>query len=354
MWFRCVSLVFALSIVGCTFDESGVRGDAGSELPDAIASQADARADSGQPVVDAAPTDAAEAQPDAAGPPDAIEPADAAPPVDAPEDQDSDGIVDDEDNCPIDYNPHQYDEDGDGRGDVCDNCPSMFNVAQLDEQEEEAGREPDGVGDACDPRPLMNGDAIAFFDGFNGNALGSEWSVVGTDSWSVGGGRLQQSGAAGTRTLYYDVETFTRAYVETRIVVDGMPPPSSTNQRYRVGLLGQLTLGESYYNCVQVMDGNDGTKTTRWRLLQFLGMFSNLATIELPWSMEAGVPYAMWMAVSDEPAWQVCEISTPSAVSPAQVNGASEELGSGYVGLTTSGVTASIPYVVIYTLGPPA
>lgn len=351
--FRCVLPAAAVLLVGCTFDESGVRGDAGAGLPDAAGEQADARedapsGDAAQPPADAALVDAAQPQPDAAGPPDAT------PPVDAPDDQDSDGIVDDEDNCPTDYNPEQYDEDGDGHGDVCDNCPSVFNVAQLDEQEEEAGREPDGVGDACDPRPLMSGDAIAFFDGFNGDALGPEWSVVGTNSWSVGGGRLQQSVAAGTRTLYYDVQTFSRADIATEITVHSIPPPANNNTRYRVGLLGQLTLSESYYNCIQVMDGNDAAKTTRWRLLQFLGNFSNLATIELPWTMQVGVPYSMWMAVSDEPAWQVCEISTPTSVSASQVTGSSDALGSGYVGLTTSGVTASIPFVVIYTLGPPA
>ncbi len=38
-----------------------------------------------------------------------------------PQDTDNDGIPDDEDNCPVTYNPGQEDQDHDGAGDVCDN-----------------------------------------------------------------------------------------------------------------------------------------------------------------------------------------------------------------------------------------
>jgi hypothetical protein len=38
-------------------------------------------------------------------------------------DYDGDGIGDQYDNCPYDYNPDQADFDGDGKGDVCDQCP---------------------------------------------------------------------------------------------------------------------------------------------------------------------------------------------------------------------------------------
>jgi len=39
-------------------------------------------------------------------------------------DNDGDGIANDQDNCPDDYNPDQSDIDGDGIGDVCDPCPN--------------------------------------------------------------------------------------------------------------------------------------------------------------------------------------------------------------------------------------
>ena len=74
-------------------------------------------------------------------------------------DTDKDGIVDEEDNCPLVSNPDQEDSDNDGIGDVCeddedgdgipddvDNCPETENPDQADADE-------DGIGDVCDPVP---------------------------------------------------------------------------------------------------------------------------------------------------------------------------------------------------------
>lgn len=61
-------------------------------------------------------------------------------------DTDQDGIPDDQDNCPYDYNPLQEDYDTDGVGDSCDNCIYVPNPLQED-------IDMDGVGDVCDNCP---------------------------------------------------------------------------------------------------------------------------------------------------------------------------------------------------------
>lgn len=74
-------------------------------------------------------------------------------------DDDNDGVVDWEDNCKWSPNPDQLNTDGDNRGDVCDNdddndnvldtednCPLVYNPGQEDTDE-------DGIADACDNCP---------------------------------------------------------------------------------------------------------------------------------------------------------------------------------------------------------
>jgi hypothetical protein len=63
-------------------------------------------------------------------------------------DTDSDGLVDDCDNCPTVPNLDQTNSDGDSLGDACDNCPFLNN-------EDQADTDGDGIGDACDNCPLV-------------------------------------------------------------------------------------------------------------------------------------------------------------------------------------------------------
>lgn len=58
-------------------------------------------------------------------------------------DQDSDGIGDSTDNCPLTANTEQVDSDGDGVGDACDNCIDIANAGQ-----ENSNSNPSG--DACE------------------------------------------------------------------------------------------------------------------------------------------------------------------------------------------------------------
>lgn len=58
-------------------------------------------------------------------------------------DDDNDGVLNENDNCPNTANPDQLDLDGDGIGDKCDNCPAVSNANQ-------DNADGDKWGDACD------------------------------------------------------------------------------------------------------------------------------------------------------------------------------------------------------------
>lgn len=58
-------------------------------------------------------------------------------------DSDQDGISDSDDNCPLVANPDQADRDGDGFGDACDPC--------IDGPQTGTDNDHDGVDDGCDP-----------------------------------------------------------------------------------------------------------------------------------------------------------------------------------------------------------
>ena len=66
-------------------------------------------------------------------------------------DQDEDGVLDGDDNCPATRNPTQLDSDGDGVGDACDNCITNANVDQRDSNG-------DGFGNMCDAD--LNNDGL--------------------------------------------------------------------------------------------------------------------------------------------------------------------------------------------------
>ncbi|WP_040279882.1 thrombospondin type 3 repeat-containing protein [Psychroserpens damuponensis] len=58
-------------------------------------------------------------------------------------DIDGDGLLNEIDLCPEDFDPSNADTDDDGDGDVCDNCPNVANSNQLDTDD-------DGIGNVCD------------------------------------------------------------------------------------------------------------------------------------------------------------------------------------------------------------
>ncbi|MDO1501936.1 thrombospondin type 3 repeat-containing protein [Winogradskyella maritima] len=99
------------------------------------------------------------------------------------DDDDNDGVLDVLDNCQFVANPDQADNEGDGIGDVCDddddndgvlddddNCPLTFNPGQED-------FDLDGLGDVCD------GISVNDIVSPNGDNINDTWLIVNIDKF---------------------------------------------------------------------------------------------------------------------------------------------------------------------------
>lgn len=265
-----------------------------------------------------------------------------APPADAVGDSDSDGIGDNEDNCPVIANADQHDEDGDGVGDACDNCPHIVNANQ-----ENTG-DSDQVGDACDPDPNGPNRIVAFYS-FQGGAFPSEWSPRG--SWTLSGDAMSQpSTSDDDRILELTGTTLTDVVVDATVAVVGVPPHQPPRRSTRaIALVTRFTPGNygTGYMCSISDDLSDPLPATQ-AATRFLD--SGATAIgdfdALPTPISGG--FTVRMIASTEGSNVSCR-TIGATTTESAFNDATHE--SGTVGLRTFGVSANFRYLVVIAPG---
>jgi len=153
-------------------------------------------------------------------------------------DGDGDGFFDDADVCPNVVDPQQRDHDGDARGDACDVCPHRTDAG--------ADQDLDGVGDACDPRPAIDGDRIAYFEGFYQPV---SWNpVIGGNTWAFAAGAATQSRTdAAYQLIRDDNPDFGRVLVEARFRVTQIT--GDTSSRRSAGIVAGYRDKDTYWFC---------------------------------------------------------------------------------------------------------
>jgi len=94
-------------------------------------------------------------------------------------DSDNDGVLDDSDNCPNNYNPGQDDNDGDGYGNACDGTPNgTTTTTPTTPPSIQAEYDMSAHGGVCTRSRVNNSDYIVNFRGFQNNSTsGSVWAI---------------------------------------------------------------------------------------------------------------------------------------------------------------------------------
>ncbi len=253
-------------------------------------------------------------------PPDAAPPD--APPVVLPDAALPDGAM----ACGLNA-PH--DEDGDGIVDVCDNCPGIANPSQADTTEST----PDGVGDACDPRPTAQ-DRIAYFESFATTTTG--WQL---DGGTIEGGQLRLGVA--TSRLATAPKQSTDGILETRYVVTALAvdPPYSTIEV----IAERGTTGVRAYRCQVAQGGLSG------------GSVAGLQTYVTPYDLDYGGGGGPRFAVGQVGTLRFTfggELECRTSAPPDLANITEPEARTGVIGLAAQFVGVAFEYLVLYEPAP--
>jgi hypothetical protein len=159
---------------------------------------------------------------------------------DTPGDQDGDGILDQDDNCPTVANADQRDFDQDGRGDVCDLCPHIANDSGKD-------GDGDGIGDECDPQPTVGTDRRVWFEAFYDASSITSWTPGAPGTWTWDSRHVEQNSALPGDRMLVAPGTFQRISVATQFEVGALSSSAA------IGFCTGVASGQQY--CCDLQTG---------------------------------------------------------------------------------------------------
>jgi hypothetical protein len=273
---------------------------------------------------------------------------DAAPMFDAPRgmpgvDTDGDTVFDDTDNCIAIQNVTQHDEDTDGYGDVCDNCPTYSNVDQSNVREINAGAAADTVGDACDPRPTQPGESIVHLDTFEGNMLGTNWTVI-NGTWTVAGDAVAQPSLISDQRMHDTAAVAGNDYiVETLYTFSGFDAGNVNG-----GVVYRMT--NNGWLCAVFRDDSGSPTISRLMLWTIQNGAANFQRSEAVVSEPAiGSSYRIRAGAFGSNHYCALDSFQSGPNAPFTSNQNADGIG----GLRTNRTTGTYAYVIVYALGGP-
>lgn len=225
----------------------------------------------------------------------------------------------------------RYDEDGDGVQDDCDNCPTVVNADQADRDVNNQG---DGVGNACDPHPLVRGDAITVFHGFNDTSEGADWTTTGT--WTVIDGAYAMTTAGLTATGALAPGVRAGGQVTTTVVIQ---PSLDVRDQY-VGLVMEAVAGTVPHAYVCDLASESGKLTLGISRIDGIVRGTRIS-IDVPGTF-AGVHSLVF---DHRPATGALTCTLDGS---STVNGDDSTYATGQVGFTVTGATAFFRNIVVY------
>lgn len=236
--------------------------------------------------------------------------------------------------------PACSDEDGDLVCDATDVCPHRADPGQADSTEVAAGGRPDGVGDACDPRPAAADRQVAF-TGFT-DLDPTAWSMSGP-AWSIADGRLYWDDAldpSGEGGLWWWNQPLTRVTVVASARVEAVVGAAAST----VAVVSAFSEPRLRYQC-GTFDDVALTEDVDIRLLEFDNSASAvLASTEFGINLTPGLEVRLGLSHADGTLTCLAALGDLANL----VDDSDLTLGGGFAGLRARALSASFDSVVIY------